>query len=389
MKRVACCALLVLGSCDKDGTPLPGVCSLNFNAPVNASFSDESVNTLLESAATFNVAVTSIDNDVRTACNDISTSLGGESSTDTETACMNADTEIRRVLMENADASLVVEVIPAVCRTDIDAYADCVAECDASFDVMATPVTCMGGEIIGGCTGMCTGSCTVDASATCEATCRGMCSAEIEGTCSGTCMGECDGTCSAMDGSGMCMGVCNGTCMGMCDARIEGTCSGTCMGECTAMVTGSCTGECTGMCDVMFTAPRCEGGDVQVEADAECTASCEADVSVQIDCTEPSVAITFTGSPSAMEDLEALVGALERNLPRILRAAKEAEVAVDAAVTFSSSLEAAAEGSVSAGVEAVACLTQAVAVQAQAALTVQVSFEASVMISGSAGASGG
>lgn len=385
MKRVACCALL-LSACGEPGNPLPGVCSLDFNGPVNATFSDANVNTLLEAAATFNVSVNSIDNDVRTACNDISMSLGGMTSNDTETACMNADAEIQRVLMANAEATLVVEVIPAVCTTDINAYADCVAECDASFDVMATPVRCMGGEITGGCTGMCTGSCTVDVTAMCDATCRGTCSAEINGTCSGTCMGDCTGTCSSMSG-GMCMGVCDGTCMGRCDAQIEGTCMGNCMGECTATATGSCMGRCTGMCDVMFTEPRCEGGEVEVMADAECTASCDADVSVQVECTEPQVAISFTGTAGALDDLMTLLEALERNLPRIIRAGEQAQVAISAAVTFGNTLEAAAEGSVSAGVEAVACLTEAVAVQLDAAAKVQVSFQASVMISGSAGVS--
>jgi len=381
-----------VASCGDNGTGLPGTCSLDFSSTVDSNFGDPRIDNLLEATARFNVAATNLEDDVRTACNNINTDLGAETSMDTETACMNADQAIRDVLMAEASVTLTVEYVPAVCTASASAVAECAAMCDAEFDASATPPTCEGGMLSGGCSGECSGSCTVegmvDCMGSCQGTCSGMCSATIEGTCEGTCMGQCDGTCSMMDGDGNCMGTCDGTCSGQCMGTVEGSCSGTCegscMGSCRAEVTGMCEGRCTGMCDVMFEEPRCEGGELNVEANAECSASCEAEASFELECTEPEIIVSFTGSVSNPDDLQALAATLRDNLGTLIAALEKAQVMVDATVELGGQVEAAVDAIGDASVEAIDCLRNAVTVYAEASASVNVSVSASASVSGSA-----
>ncbi len=391
MVAVALGASLTLAGCPEDGTT-PGTCSLDFNRTFTSNFGDAEIDSLLEATAELNVAANAIESDVLGACNGISTDLGGASATDVDTACMNASSAIDAVLAANAMVTLTVDVEPAVCTVSVDAYADCVAECDASFDASATPPTCSGGMLAGECMAECMGSCTlegtVDCEGSCEGSCNGTCDATIRGSCTGSCTGQCEGTCAAMDGDGNCMGSCDGTCRGTCDAMVDaecrGSCTGTCMGSCTADVTGSCEGTCTGMCSVDFVAPRCEGGDVMVMADADCQASCDADVSANATCTEPRVFVTYTGAADAGEMLTALADTLAANLPRLLAAAERAAGIADAATRFGNSLSGAVRGAASAGLTAAACVAEAVDVEIAAAAKIDVSVSASASVEASA-----
>ena len=391
----ALCLALSTASCGETGGNLPGTCSLDFTRPVIANFGNADLDALLEASARFSVAANGIDTDVRAACNGIATDLGAASSTDTETACDNAVAQINRVKAANAMVTLAVEYTPGVCSVSASAVIDCTAECDVDFNATATPPTCTGGEVSGSCSGMCSGSCTVEGSVSCtgscSGSCQGMCDARVSGACTGTCMGQCDGTCAAMAGDGSCMGACDGTCRGMCTGSITGECSGSCSGMCTGScrsdVTASCTGQCTGSCDVMFTAPRCEGGEWDVMASAECKAACEADASFDIMCTDPSLVATFTGSATGRADLETLIATLEENLPTLFAAAAKAEIVVSATSEFATRLEAATSAAASAGLEASSCLVLAIDAQVAAASKVNVSVMASVSISASASAS--
>jgi hypothetical protein len=364
-------SLLVLGvaaaaaaGCGDDvGPGLPGTCSLDFETKFTATFSEPKVNGLLEAVAVFNVEANTMDSDVRSACNAITTDLGGTpNADDTQMACAAASQAIQDALNANASASLVIVTQPGVCSVSASAVADCAARCDAEFDATATPPTCSSGMVSGTCSGMCSGECTVEGSVACE------------GSCNGTCTGACDAMCSADDGSGGCMGTCSGTCSGMC------------MGSCRATATATCTGTCSGSCDVDFEAPTCEGGEWDVEANAECSASCEAEASFEAECTPPSVGVTFTGMGD-VDQLNALVATLEANLPTLLAAIEKAEVMGMVTVELGSQVSGAVSGLASAGLEAGDCLRQAVQVQLDAATRVEVSAQASVSVN--ATASGG
>lgn len=387
-------ALTAVG-CGAPGTGVPGVCSLDFTRPVTANFGDDNLDALLEASARFSVAANGIDTDVRTACNGIATDLGGMSSTDTKTACDNAVAEINRIKAANAAVTLAVTYTPGICSVSASAVVDCVASCDVTFDATVTPPTCTGGELSGTCSGTCSGSCTVagtvSCTGACSGSCQGACDAEVRGTCTGNCVGQCDGTCATSATDGSCMGTCAGTCRGSCSGTVTGECSGRCDGMCTGScrsdVTATCSGECSGMCDVAFTAPRCEGGEWDVMANADCKAACEADASFDITCTDPSLVATFTGSAAARADVEALLATLEANLPTLFAAAAKAEIIVSASSAFATHLEAATSAATHAGLEASACLVNAIAAEVDAASKVNVSVMASVSVSASASAS--
>ena len=386
-----------LTGCDEvTGPGIPGTCSLDFESRFDSNFGDERIDSLLEATARFNVAATGLDADVNAACNAISADLGGASGeADTETACDNASMAIQGVLDANAMATLVVEATPAVCTVSATAVADCAARCDADFDVTATPIECTGGMLSGGCSGMCSGSCTVDGSVACTGSCSGSCSGScdltVEGTCTGTCNGQCEGTCSAMGGDGNCAGDCDGTCRGECMGTIEGSCSGECdgmcSGSCRADVTATCEGQCTGSCDVEFTEPRCEGGDVNVMANAECSASCEAEASVDVVCTDPEVVIYFMGSATVAGDLNALGATLQANLPVLLSAIEKGGIMASAAAELASTAGDAVDAAQAAGLEQGLCMLQAATVITSAVTNVQVSVQVSVEVN--ATASGG
>ncbi len=382
-----CLSGLALTSCGT--TPGGGLamCTLDFSTVVHSSFGKPTIDGLLDSTARFNVAATQLDNTVRTACNNISTDLGGMSSEDTATACDNAKMEVQRVLSANASATLTAEYVPAVCTVDISAVEQCTAMCDASFDASATPPTCEGGMLSGMCSGTCMGSCSLMGSAmctgSCSASCTGMCDATVDATCAGTCMGQCDGTCDAMDADGNCMGNCSGTCRGTCTGTIDGSCSGQCIGMCSGScrgdINGTCTGECTGMCSVDFVQPHCEGGHVKVMANADCAAHCESDAAFDAQCTDPEVAIRFTGAADTA-DLATLVQTLHDNLPALITSAQKAKIMVDATAQFGNTLGDAVSDAASTSVEAADCVRQAIQVEAAAASEVNVSVMASVSV---------
>lgn len=389
------CVVVVAAGCVDGGTTVPGTCSLDFTRPVTANFGNDDLDALLEASARFSVAANGIDTDVRAACNGIATDLGAASSTDTQTACDNAVAQINRVKAANAMATLSVEYTPSVCSVSASAVVDCVAMCDVTFDATVTPPMCTGGELSGTCSGMCSGSCTVEGTVACTGSCTGSCSgscdARVSGTCTGSCTGQCEGTCATMAADGSCMGACDGTCRGMCSGTIMGECSGSCggmcMGSCRSDVTAMCTGRCSGTCDVMLTAPRCEGGEWDVMADADCKAACEADASFDLQCTDPSLVATFTGSATGRAELETLLASLERNLPRLFAAAAKAEIVVSASRDFATRLGAAASAATAAGLEASSCLVLAIDAQVAATSKVNVSVMASVSVSASASAS--
>lgn len=385
-------SLLALAAACDEGGPLS--CPLDFTGPVSSAYGDPRLDALFEATGAFSVATAETDAEMRDACNAIAMDLGAATSTDTAVACENAATAIEDVLT-TTEATLLVDIVPAECTVEADAYVDCVAECDASFDVMAEPPRCEGGTLSGTCEGSCSGSCTVEGDVSCEGSCTGTCSGEcsalVEGSCDGTCVGQCDGECSATAADGSCEGVCTGTCSGSCEGTLEGECSGTCNGSCAgsceADVSGSCEGTCTGSCDVEWIAPTCEGGQLDVDADADCEAACEADASFDAECTPPQIVVTYDGA-SAVE-LEELVATLRANYPHILAAGRKAALMVQSTIDLAASLDDAASAAADAGLQAAACLGSAIEAQLDAAARIEVTFEASVTVSGSVSASAG
>jgi hypothetical protein len=138
---------------------------------------------------------------------------------------------------------------------------------------------------------------------------------------------------------------------------------------------------------VAFTAPRCEGGELNVQADADCAASCESSASFEMECTEPDLVISFTGSATAAADIDALIATLDTNLPTIIASLEKAEIIAGVTIELGEQLPGAVDAATSVSLEAAECVRQAITAQVDAAAKVQVSVEVSVEVSGSASAS--
>lgn len=405
-----------LGACDaKD---VVGECDPDISVRVQA---------FLDTLEVVNTVAGGINADVFEACNNIAVGAGEEAvdaagaqptGEEVRSACSAANLALKASL--DAGVSITLAYAPPVCTIDAQASVDCNARCDVSGE--CTPgmvdIECMGGELSVSCEGTCEGEIYCDASVTaeCGATCEGTCTGGCEGGCTGTaectgscegsctgtaeCMGACDGTCSvALDQDGNCMGECDGTCSVA--VSCMGECKGTCMAavECTGSCDASCTGSCEGKCYVeaeadcgadvrcegscmgTATAPTCSGEVVppMCDIDAQCSAGCDAQASLEASCTEPEVTVAIDGSVDA--NLEA---ALVDNMPVILSIGAKglllAESAGDVLDTFGDVLGSAASQLACATEFGAEILTSAQA-SAQAAIDVNVSFQASVSVS--------
>lgn len=314
--------------------------------------------------------------DVTTACEGIATAAKRdpaawntlEGAARLEAACKEAETGFDAVIQANAEVKLVALVEGGHCEASLDAAAECNARCDV--DAKCTPAQleakCEPGKLAGSCSASCSGSCTADVGATVE--CNGRCSA--------TCDGKCDGACSSGD-SNNCNGRCEGTC--------EGTCSGSC--ELEANATVQCNGTCRGECSVEFQEPRCEGKITppECEVDADCQASCRAQVQANASCTPPKVTIELSGGATA--DLEALAAALEEHLPRlIVNGVERGQAALDAGETLVK-VGQNLEGALTSSGKAFVCATTAASAALNASVEVKVSVEASASVGGKAAGS--
>lgn len=217
--------------------------------------------------------------------------------------------KIKGEISANLEGGIKINYKPPQCSANIDvsvkAQASCEAEakCDVMVDPGEVSVKCEG-SCSGGCSAMCTGelSCAVKTpTLNCEGSCEGTCELEAAATCNGTCHGDCSAGCSATDANGKCNGTCSGTCSGSCElsgkAECKGTCNGTCYVEqgsaqCTAEAecAGSCMGECKGGCAGKATPPS---ASANCEASAECSAQAEAQGSASLECTPPSLDISY------------------------------------------------------------------------------------------------
>jgi len=217
--------------------------------------------------------------------------------------------EIQAEFNANLDGGISIKYTPPACSANVSVAVEAQASCEASAecDVMVDPgevsVQCEG-SCSGGCSGECSGalSCAVEApSIQCEGMCEGTCTVEAGAACEGTCNGECQGECSAMDGEGECRGTCEGMCMGACElnaaASCEGSCGGTCLvdqgsASCTAEAScrGSCDAECSGSCEGSFKPPS---ASADCSASAECEAQASAQAEASLECTPPSIDLTY------------------------------------------------------------------------------------------------
>jgi hypothetical protein len=305
-----------LQGCDPEGgSGIPGCdisCPSEGIADGNAAISG-----IAEVDAFFGAVV-----DVSTAANNISSSLRSELdaialSVDLQPGASGADIRaaIETKLMGAVEGGLTIKYQEPRCEASVEVAVAAAAECDASVDPGSASVECSGScEVQGGVMA----SCDANAQLTCTGTapnfqCAGSCegSCEMDGTaaCEGTCRGMCSGTCTVMDAQGNCAGECTGgNCMGTCELSAGGNCTGNCTGSCTYQpAMGGCEADASAKCEAMADATvqcdgRCEGQVDPPEVKAECEASVEAKANASIECTPPSLEVTWQWSATYAND---------------------------------------------------------------------------------------
>lgn len=338
---------------------------------------DNRVKTFMGASGALVTVSSAMLNDVTDACIGIATAANPDTSKwealkgteRLEAACAEANTRMKAILDANSMITIGLLVEGGGCQASLTATSDCYARCDAT--AMCTPAQleakCEPGRLAGGCSAQCTGSCTAKAGAT----------VACNGACSSTCEGPCAGTCATKDANGDCHGRCEGTC--------NGTCSGRCDYQAGAMA--SCDGTCTGSCSVEFQEPRCEGKLTPPECklDADCEASCRAQVQAEASCTPPTVKMEFTSG--APDDFKKLMAALEVHLPKLIQnIGVRGEAAINAAdtlVTVGQNLD----DAITSSGKALVCTTVAASAALNASIEVKVSVQASVDVGATAGAS--
>jgi hypothetical protein len=324
----------------------------------NASISGiASIDAFFGAVVDFTGAANTVSVNIRTQLDAMAASVGleaGASAADIKAA-------IQAKITANASGGIQVKIQEPKCQASLEVTAKAAASCDASVDPGSVEVKCGG-------------SCTIDASAqaecaasgtltckgqapglACEGTCTGACTLDVAATCEGECRGECTGTCSVTDANGNCRGKCEGgTCKGTCELAAGGSCDGQCEGSCEyTPPSGSCDATAEAKCTASANASvKCKGGcDGKVEppqVKAECQATVEAKADASVECTPPSIEVTWQwsaavqGDAAAQADFRAWIGNFKLQYSAMFAAVAKAELLADTAV----SLVGAAEGAV-------------------------------------------
>lgn len=359
---------LAVPSCTPSDHSGPVACTGDFGASADA----RKLESFLLAAREFHAAAFDAEVDLRTTCRDMGVALGmsddeifadassREGSVGLRAACTHVEARIDAELAAiRASSSLVVTLDARTPRCDVsvDAYASCVAECEATLDPGSIQVMCERGELRG----------------TCNATCTGRCAIAVDAVCAGTCEGRCEGTCSARGPDGDC----------------AGSCGGACHGQCVVSASATCAGECRGECSVRFVEPRCTGDVTAPMARADCDADCDARAAAMVMCTPGELHLAVDGTASA--DLRAradrLIHAYEVGGAGILELRERAAVLTRSGAVLVATAGGVPDAAASISASAVICASAAVLDVASAASSLSVSVDVSVHVSGTLSAS--
>jgi modification target Cys-rich repeat protein len=195
----------------------------------------------------------------------------------------------------------------------------------------------------------------IDAQAKAAAECEGKASADIGATCSGVCNGKCDGTCAGKAGTGGSGGDCNGEC--------KGTCHGTCEGH------------------------------ADVNASAQCRTNATVRASVDMDCTEPELEVSFDAKASLDKSkAEMVIKALKAGVPKLLSVKARMEplkYAVEIWAKSANELKGSARTLATSFKDQAMCITGQIAAAASLIANIQVNVSVSVEVSAEASGSVG
>ena len=314
----------------------------------NASVSGiASIDAFFGAVIDVNARIGQVEGTIRTELDAIAVSVGLEPGA--------AGADIRAAIEGRISAAvsggLTVQAEPARCEASVEVVAAAAAECDATVDP---------GEV----SFACEGSCAVEAgvqvdcgaeaelhcvaqapNVRCEGMCEGTCEAETPSdgvVCEGSCRGGCEGECSVVNADGTCNGLCEGTCTGSCELDVAASCDGNCQGTCDFVPPeASCDASAQARCEAQAGGSveceaSCEGSAEPPSVTAECEASVEAKASASVECTPPSVAITwnwsaeFEGDLQAQAEFRAWINGFRGHYSAILAARAQGDLLIEA-----------------------------------------------------------
>jgi hypothetical protein len=362
-------------ACGEDGAPgLPGteellqecglVCASEGIAEGNASISGiPNIDAFFSAVVNFNSKANLIAGNINGELAKIKASVGLEANAPA------ADIEAAIIAKFSLDAEAGVKIAyePAKCAVSAKATLEATAKCDASVDPGKASVECKGScEAEASVEASCDAEAEVKCVGTapmlaCEGTCKGGCELEAAASCEGTCKGTCSGTCSSGD-SENCNGSCDGMCEGTCETTASVECSGKCKGECTyTPPDAKCEAGATVKCEAKAGASvqcqgKCEGEFEPPMAKAECQASAKAEASVAVECTPPSIGVSYqfeagltaAAQAEAQANLEAFLVSFKGSMSVIVAQLAQGELVVKAGADIGSKGVAAVQGAVEA-----------------------------------------
>jgi len=359
--RIAGLVLAVAGAfstqaCDDKKSPLGDlaaqcglVCSDKGIVDGNASISGiAKIDAFFGSVVNFNAKANLIAGNIDAELAKIKLSVG-----------LNADDDVGMVKAAmiakfklDAKAGVKIAYKPAECAVSAKATIEATAKCEGKVEPGTVAVECKGS-----CEADASASATCDASADvkcvgtapnlqCSGECKGTCELKAAAACSGTCHGECSGTCSAKDAMGQCQGSCDGMCQGSCEMAASAHCDGSCKGECTyTPPDAKCDASASVKCEAKANASvmcngKCDGEVTPPKASAECKASAKADASLNVECTPPSVDVSYQFDASlkgdaqvkAQAEFEAFLIGFKASLSNVLAQLKQSDVVLAAGI---------------------------------------------------------
>lgn len=343
-----------LQGCDRDGGPIGDIaeqCGLDIECEAggvlegNASVSGiASIDSFFGAVIDVNAKVGEVEGTIRTELDAIAVSVGLQPGA----AGAEIRTAIEGRISGAVSGGLRIQAEPARCEASVEVVASAAAECDASVDPGEVSFACEGScEVEAGVAVDCGAEadlrCTAQApSVECSGMCQGTCSAMGGVTCEGTCKGGCDGLCAVENGDGTCNGQCDGTCTGSCELDVAASCEGNCEGSCDYVAPeGGCEATAQARCEAQAggsveCSAGCEGSAEPPSVSAECEASVEAKASASVQCTPPSLAITWEWSPqlqgnlAAQAEFRGWINGFRGHYAAILAARAQADLLIEA-----------------------------------------------------------
>lgn len=337
------------------------VCAAEGVAEGNASISGvASVDAFFGAVITFSDAALSVSAGIDAELRGLAVSLG----LDPAAGAAEIQGAIKAKISGAVSGGLKVNYAPPRCDISASATVEATAKCDVMVDPGKVEVECKGSceadaSVEASCDASAEVKCTAQApSVACSGMCEGTCSADAGVSCEGTCNGGCDGTCSVKNASGDCAGRCEGTCTGTCQLQAAAKCEGNCEGSCTyTPPDAKCDANATVKCEAKADASvqcngRCDGEVTPPKASAECEASAKAEVNAKVECTPPSVEITWQwsaeleGDLAAQAEFKAWITGFRGRFAAILAAAKRIEFVLKAGADLGAAASGAVKGAI-------------------------------------------